>query len=570
MVGDGVGRFRHIFFHYICSQTSSIMKKILLIFISIVLCTGIRAHSDDIYEGSRARWARIAEKTTPVLNEELRRPVAIVKAVNDSNAFQGWRFENTGEPVSAAYEHDMVPLGNITVDFGEHLTGYFSFRVKTLKGDLDAPLRLKFFFAELPAEMNTPLEPWTGTLSRAWMQDEVITVTEPDQLMTIPRRLSFRYLRIEVLGVSPNYSFCIDRMEMKAVSSAGKMMTSLQNDCPEKIAKINEVGIRTLRECMQTVFEDGPKRDHRLWTGDLYLQALANRYSFKNFELVRHCLYLLASLSGPSGLVPSNVFETPVPHAQQNSYCLNYCMLYTSILLDYLKDTGDYKTARELWPVARRQVEVVSTGISDDGIFRHDWQKGWLFFDWRNGLDLHLPMQGAMIHGLDQACELAAMLGKEAETEGWKELADKMRKVVYERYYDADSGVASANGQTSVVGQVWMIRSGVLSAEEGAKALRNVLKDKSAVRPGTPYATHYLIDAMIRCGMTSEARQYLEDYWGGMIKKGADTFWEAYDPDDQFISPYDCFPLNSACHAWSCTPVYFIHKYPEIFQTPAG
>lgn len=29
-------------------------------------------------------------------------------------------------------------------------------------------------------------------------------------------------------------------------------------------------------DCMQSVFEDGPKRDRRLWLGDLRLQALAS------------------------------------------------------------------------------------------------------------------------------------------------------------------------------------------------------------------------------------------------------------------------------------------------------
>nr|WP_301847471.1 hypothetical protein [uncultured Parabacteroides sp.] len=51
-----------------------------------------------------------------------------------------------------------------------------------------------------------------------------------------------------------------------------------------------------------------------------------------------------------------------------------------------------------------------------------------------------------------------------------------------------------------------------------------------------------------------------------MVKRGADTFWEVYDPDNDYLSPYGFFVINSYCHAWSCTPVYFINKYPEIFQ----
>ena len=51
-----------------------------------------------------------------------------------------------------------------------------------------------------------------------------------------------------------------------------------------------------------------------------------------------------------------------------------------------------------------------------------------------------------------------------------------------------------------------------------------------------------------------------------MVKKGADTFWEVYDPNNDKLSPYGFYPMNSYCHAWSCTPVYFINKYPEVFQ----
>lgn len=77
----------------------------------------------------------------------------------------------------------------------------------------------------------------------------------------------------------------------------------------------------------------------------------------------------------------------------------------------------------------------------------------------------------------------------------------------------------------------------------------------------------FLVQAMIDCGMHKEARQYVEQYWGGMVRLGADTFWENYVPDNHLFSSYNGFTLlNSYCHAWSCTPVCFIVNYPEIFQ----
>ncbi|MFR6136264.1 MAG: hypothetical protein ACLUI0_06370 [Blautia massiliensis (ex Durand et al. 2017)] len=61
----------------------------------------------------------------------------------------------------------------------------------------------------------------------------------------------------------------------------------------EMAKKLDRVSLRTLQNCMQDVFEDGPKRDRRLWLGDLRLQALANYETFKNYDLVKRCLYLL-------------------------------------------------------------------------------------------------------------------------------------------------------------------------------------------------------------------------------------------------------------------------------------
>ena len=36
--------------------------------------------------------------------------------------------------------------------------------------------------------------------------------------------------------------------------------------------------------------EDGPKRDRRLWLGDLRLEALANYETYRNFDLVKRLL----------------------------------------------------------------------------------------------------------------------------------------------------------------------------------------------------------------------------------------------------------------------------------------
>ena len=261
----------------------------------------------------------------------------------------------------------------------------------------------------------------------------------------------------------------------------------------------------------------------------------------------------------------ADLFENPEPHPQYGTFCLTYSLLYPSVLLEYLNDTGDLETARDLWPVARHQVAEALRRVRAD--YTCDASRAWLFFD-HAVMDLEVPFQGAMLFALNQCIELGERIGKGDDVAEWKALEKKIRNGIRSRYFDKRSGlVKGSNGEVSVHSQMWFVIGGVLSAKEGRKALEAALASDDAIRPASPYAMHYLVDAMLRCGMNKEARAAVEEYWGGMVRKGADTFWEVYDRDDDLRSPYSFYPLNSYCHAWGCTPTYFIYSYPEVFQS---
>ena len=65
---------------------------------------------------------------------------------------------------------------------------------------------------------------------------------------------------------------------------------------------------------------------------------------------------------------------------------------------------------------------------------------------------------------------------------------------------------------------------------------------------------------MLACGMDGEALQLVRGYWGAMQDAGADTFWEAFDPDEPLASPYGDIHANSYCHAWSCSPAWLFRS----------
>ncbi|SEM05419.1 alpha-L-rhamnosidase [bacterium A37T11] len=537
-------------------------------FLMVGLACACPIYAQDFFQQVREGWLKEAAQTTPVLIKSIKKPLKLVTIVKDKAAFQGYK----AVPMSDAkklYDTAFQAMSGVVVDFGEHLTGHLSFCLRALKQTPDAPLRLKFTFGEVPSEVVTPFDPYTGGLSRAWLQDEVVTVMEVPDTIVIPRRVAFRYVKIELLA-KPGFPFAISKLSFEAVSSASATPSPLLATTPALFKKIDSVGLATLKECMQTVFEDGPKRDQRLWIGDLYLQSMANNYSYKQYNLSKHCLYLLAGLSSDNGILHAAVFDRPVPHPQAGQFLLEYALLYGAALKEYLIATGDQHTAKELWPVVKKQLDIVNRYVGNDGLmdFENAAKEWWIFFDWKDGLYKEVPLQGISIFALNEAYDLSRLIGKEHELAYVPPLVKKMRAAARKWLYNqhTDLFVGLHNKQVSYASQIWMILAGVPSQKQAQRALAALETIDSAVTPVTPYLNHYYVQALINSGMQDKAREVIGSYWGGMVSKGADTFWEAYDPKDDYLSPYGFFPVNSYCHAWSCTPLFFIRKYPEIFQ----
>lgn len=550
------------------------MNKCFLMALSLALFS-LNVSAQCYTESQQQAWLQKAEASKPVLNKTTHHPVREVKIVADANAFQGFKAVEDGD-INDLYSKSFKKKKEVIVDFGKHLVGNVSFKIKDIGPMQDTVLRFKVTFGEIPSDLGLPVEPYTGSLSRGWMQDFQCDVSY-DGCYTFNRRITARYMKIEAVGTSIYSDFCFDNITFEATTSAGKSKAQLASTTPQIFKDIARVSENTLKDCMQGVFEDGPKRDQRLWMGDLYLEALANTASFKEYNVTKRCLYLLAGLANPdNGLLYSNMVEYPKPHAQQ-TFFVDYALSYILTLNDYLKATGDTETARDLWPVVKNQINtILANAIDKNHLYANTGYqyKGMMvsivFFDWAPvTLDNHAAIQGLLAHSIDCAYNIAKVIGKTDDVKAYPETAKQLRKAGYKAYWDAKKQivVSGKERQESYTATSWAVLGNLIKGKEAQKAIRNVMQSNTAIKPGTPYANHFLVAAMLHCGMNSEAKKYVEDYWGGMVRLGADTFWEYYVPDNHLFSSYNGYTLlNSYCHAWSCTPIYFIVNYPEIFQ----
>jgi hypothetical protein len=507
----------------------------------------------------QARWVALAESLKPALHEEIQSPLTVVHPIADSSVYLRWRME-VAAPAASIEDRTFRPGEQFILDFGGHRTGYLSFSLSGVGRNVDAPARLRFTFGEVPGDVAEPLHPYKGNLGEGWLPEDTVTIDYLPQDVRLPRRYAFRYVKVEIIGTSPSYTAQFRNIRVHAVTSAVQTPPPIPASLSESLHTIDAVSLATLRDCMQTTFEDGPRRDQRLWIGDMRLQALADYKTFRNFPLVKRCLYLFAAFPREDGLLHACVFEKPRP-LPAGDVILDYAVLYVAALYDYVAASGDKACGRDLWPVAQRQLEIVGASVDADGLFV-DPHNIWVFIDWAQNLDRTASMHGVLLYSYRQAALLAALLGHSADADRYNQIADSMKGAAQQNFFDAEKQlyVSGPQRQVSLSTQAWLILAGVPTREASALALRNALADPAAVVPASPYLYHHVVSAMLACGMETEALALIDQYWGGMVRDGADTFWEVYSPSDSLASPYGDVHINSFCHAWSCTPAYLLRN----------
>lgn len=243
----------------------------------------------------------------------------------------------------------------VCIDFGRHITWNFAFELGEYKNYIDAPVRLKIKFAETPYEMRRDFSTYSGDLCAAWLQEEIITV-DMKGTVSLSRRYAFRYVEISVLA-TPKEIVLKNFVAVSQTSADYSKLSDIETNT--RLEEIDTAAVNTLSECMQDFFEDGPKRDRRLWLGDLKLQALANYVTFQNTDIVKRCLYLFAAFDSEEKLLPCCLYVTPELEIESGDpYLVSYALLFVVALCDYYEYTKDDAVTEDLFDTAKRQIDI--------------------------------------------------------------------------------------------------------------------------------------------------------------------------------------------------------------------
>lgn len=447
---------------------------------------------------------------------------------------------------------------SLTLDLGNHYVGYLSFKMWYVDEYIDAPVTLRVRFFETEAEVDYDYSSYSGWLCESWIEEDTVKIDFPG-IYRLPRRYATRYVRFEVVHTPKRLS--LSDFTFEAVTSADESKLIPYKNGDSELEAIDRVAVNTLKNCMQRVFEDGPKRDRRLWIGDLRLEALANYYTFRNTALVKRCLYLFAAADHNSlGFLPAYVYEDPIYYTG-SWHIVDYSMMYVNTLCDYFKNIGDRETFDELYPLAKSLMESADDCLDEDGILTVPKED--MFIDWCEGLNKVSAHFGVYLYTLDNLATTLELIDSE-DAAIFRQRLEAGRSAARSVLYNEERGafINERDGnQYSVHASAWCILGGVIKDEEARRLMLDVIRSEESIKPFTPYMHHYTVEALFKVGLIDEAVAYIRRIWGGMVSLGVDTFFEAYVPGDPSFSPYGDNKVNSMCHAWSCTPTYFLRKY---------
>lgn len=370
---------------------------------------------------------------------------------------------------------------------------------------------------------------------------------------TISLSKAFRYINIVSKG----------NISIKDVSMLYEYQPEMNRstfECNDKIInKIWSIGINTLGLTTREFFIDGIKRDRWTWSGDAYQSYLMNYYSFFDSDCVKRTTWLLRGKD---------------PVTSHINTIMDYTFYWFLGIFDYYMYTGDSHFLNELYPRMQTMMEYVLGRLDKNGMAT-GLTGDWVFVDWADKpMDKHGDLsfeQVLFCKSLETMALCANVTGNSADAEKYQKLYTELKEKLIPTFWNKEKKALVHNcidgkqsEQITRYSNIFAILYNYLNEEQKQEVKKSVLENKNIMRITTPYMRFYELESLCAMGEQNTVTKQIKDYWGGMIREGATSFWEKYDPEEkgkQHLAMYGRPYGKSLCHAWGASPVYLLGKY---------
>lgn len=350
-------------------------------------------------------------------------------------------------------------------------------------------------------------------------------------------------------------------------------------DCSDPLlTRIWYVGAYTAHLCMQEEIWDAPKRDRGLWIGDLQITGQTINKVFADRFLMEHSIAKVRD-EAQGGRAPE---ELPVHDVNKIT---GYSAAWFCTLADFHRHVGDQKFLASQHEKIISLLKFQQTQFDTNNLYTNPY-KCWPFCDWSPGFVLDNPLTRATtqlyaIFGVHEAAYLLRELGDTVNAEKFSAWADQLTAAARVNFFTPASHGYGSRLQLNIMA----VLSGVATAEQCAEIYPHLLKPGSPAwtvepdrmrhddDPITPYYGYFLLQTMSRLKQHEDAMNYIRRDWGDLLRRGATTFWEKFNPawPDDMKWALDQTAYLSLCHGWSSGPTtYLTENVLGVRPTSAG
>lgn len=303
---------------------------------------------------------------------------------------------------------------------------------------------------------------------------------------------------------------------------------------------------------MQEYLWDGIKRDRLVWIGDMHTEVMTILCAF-----------------GYNAVVPKSLdlAKKDAPISEESFSWMNgmpsYSLWWLLIQYQWYMHTGDYGYLCEQKAYMEKLLSHLVALVDENGIEQLPAK----FLDWPNcGNEAaeHCGIQGLLCLTLQRGAYLLREMKHEELAAVCENTAEGMKRHV------AETGGSKSAGALSVLG-------GLSDAEKMNRELLSV----NGARGYSTFFGYYILKAKILAGDAEGALDAIREYWGGMLKMGATSFWEDFQlewtenaapitelvPEGKADIHGDfgahCYVKfrHSLCHGWASGPSPFLSHY---------
>ncbi|MBQ3220370.1 MAG: alpha-L-rhamnosidase [Clostridia bacterium] len=424
----------------------------------------------------------------------------------------------------------------IVLDYGKEMSGSIRILTYTAKN-----ISVRIRFGESLTECCAELGGKQNATNNHSLRDFTVKLQDYSDMTFC--NTGFRFVRIDFSGAAQIKSIVAQN------SILNKKSLFVYNGEDEHIKKIFLTAKRTIDLCAAGKYLwDGIKRDRLVWIGDIHPEMLALTALYGRMKIIERSLEFVKE-------------QTPLPE-WMNWYPM-YSMWWIIIVADYFTITGaeDF-TVRQIEYISGL-MDLMLNYVTEEGETNYPLN----FVDWPTH-ETDDEIQGVRainIIATKKAIQLLSRFGESCEN-AEKLLTRLMKKDI------------KVQESKSVLGLKYFAVG--LNKEDKQKLIAGGAKGL------TTFMGYYILKAVASFNK-GKAIEIMKAYYGGMIEKGATTFWEDFDIDwlqnscriDEMpkVGQKDihgdfgayCYKgfRHSLCHGWSAGIIAFI-KDECCFQLP--